>query len=405
MSNRMLGGALALGALVLAILLLWRPLGGQHQASPDVAAQPERAPASAPKTVGDESSPNAAPAADEQDTASGEAIDGDAAAADDEASQGDAASTEVAQTEAAQSEAMAPAQAGDDAAPSEPVANEDEADAAVLTGAAPEFDLLRVDETGFALAAGRAEANSEVRIFVGDKLAATAQAGADGAFVAYFQTPPAKGAQPVRVETANGGPSDGPAVADPLYILSASEPDEAPVIVEASPDGPTLVQAPPRVANDVVTLDQITYGEAGRVLFAGRGEGAIRLYIDNEQIADATASDDGSWRTQAVRTIPPGVYTLRVDQIGADGAVASRIETPFQREDITRGEIGENRLTVQAGSNLWRMAENLYGSGVRYTLIYEANRDSIRDPDLIYPGQIFKIPDEARTDGGANDGG
>ena len=35
------------------------------------------------------------------------------------------------------------------------------------------------------------------------------------------------------------------------------------------------------------------------------------------------------------------------------------------------------------------------GAGTRYTLIYQANRDSIRDPDLIYPGQIFRLPDAA----------
>jgi nucleoid-associated protein YgaU len=49
-------------------------------------------------------------------------------------------------------------------------------------------------------------------------------------------------------------------------------------------------------------------------------------------------------------------------------------------------------VTVQPGHNLWTLARTHYGSGVRYTQIFTANRDQIRDPDLIYPGQIFSMP-------------
>ena len=49
-------------------------------------------------------------------------------------------------------------------------------------------------------------------------------------------------------------------------------------------------------------------------------------------------------------------------------------------------------IIVQPGNNLWNISRVIYGRGVRYTTIYEANRDQIRDPDLIYPGQVFKAP-------------
>ena len=47
---------------------------------------------------------------------------------------------------------------------------------------------------------------------------------------------------------------------------------------------------------------------------------------------------------------------------------------------------------VQPGNSLWRIARRTLGQGLRYTVIYEANRDQIRDPNLIYPGQVFLIP-------------
>ncbi|MCC0076585.1 MAG: LysM peptidoglycan-binding domain-containing protein, partial [Rhodobacter sp.] len=50
-------------------------------------------------------------------------------------------------------------------------------------------------------------------------------------------------------------------------------------------------------------------------------------------------------------------------------------------------------VTVQPGHTLWAISQSRYGSGELYVLIYRANRSQIRDPDLIYPGQIFELPE------------
>ena len=52
-------------------------------------------------------------------------------------------------------------------------------------------------------------------------------------------------------------------------------------------------------------------------------------------------------------------------------------------------------VTVQPGNTLWGISRRNYGRGILYVRIFEANRDLIRDPDLIYPGQVFTIPEEA----------
>ncbi|THD85810.1 LysM peptidoglycan-binding domain-containing protein [Aliigemmobacter aestuarii] len=52
-------------------------------------------------------------------------------------------------------------------------------------------------------------------------------------------------------------------------------------------------------------------------------------------------------------------------------------------------------VTVQPGFTLWRIARENFGDGVMYVQVFEANRDKIRDPDLIYPGQVFTIPKPA----------
>ena len=89
--------------------------------------------------------------------------------------------------------------------------------------------------------------------------------------------------------------------------------------------------------------------------------------------------------------VPPGLYTLRLDEIAADGRVATRIELPFQRADLEPFDVAQSSIVVQPGDSLWRIARRIHGAGMAYTLIYEANRDQIRDPDLIYPGQVFNL--------------
>ncbi|RFP87645.1 LysM peptidoglycan-binding domain-containing protein [Rhodobacteraceae bacterium 63075] len=146
-----------------------------------------------------------------------------------------------------------------------------------------------------------------------------------------------------------------------------------------------------------VALDMISYSEGGDVALAGRapGGGFVRIYIDNEAVDTRPVAEDGSWRSD-LPEVDTGVYTLRVDKVDESGAVQSRVETPFKREapEAIAGQPEEVRLvTVQPGNTLWAIARERYGAGVQYVQVYEANRDQIRDPDLIYPGQVFDLPE------------
>ena len=50
--------------------------------------------------------------------------------------------------------------------------------------------------------------------------------------------------------------------------------------------------------------------------------------------------------------------------------------------------------TVARGDSLWRISQRVYGNGRRYIVIHRANEEQIRNPDLIYPGQVFVLPGE-----------
>jgi nucleoid-associated protein YgaU len=56
------------------------------------------------------------------------------------------------------------------------------------------------------------------------------------------------------------------------------------------------------------------------------------------------------------------------------------------------GEVVTRTYTVVAGDSLSKIAKKIYGDGKRWKEIFEANKDKIKNPDLIHPGQVLKIP-------------
>ena len=150
---------------------------------------------------------------------------------------------------------------------------------------------------------------------------------------------------------------------------------------------------------DNVTIGAISYSSTGAVQLSGHGKAGapLRLYLDNKPVLEATVGADGSW-SGTLGEVEPGIYTLRADQLDATGDVTSRYETPFQREApdalaALRSKTGKPvNITVQPGFTLWEIAKENYGDGVMYVRVFEANKAQIKDPDLIYPGQVFAVP-------------
>ena len=255
-------------------------------------------------------------------------------------------------------------------------------------------------------------------------------------------------------EAADEGPAETPA--DTPAETPAEAPAETPAAILLTDEGVRVLQtgtqdpaSPPRV-----TIDAISYTPEGEVRFAGRGlPGAVvRLYLDDAALADLPVAADGGWGDM-VPGIAPGLYALRADMIDGTGAVLARFATPFRRETAERlamaagpklpvaeaapaaapeaapqpvasaapaiaapapdataapappettpettvapadaAPVAPVTVTVQPGFTLWGIAQDSFGSGLLYVQLFEVNRDQIRDPDLIYPGQVFTLP-------------
>jgi nucleoid-associated protein YgaU len=279
-------------------------------------------------------------------------------------------------------------------------------------------------------AGGPALASAETVILAPNPEPAVAVAAAEAPAEAPAEVP----AQAADADTTAQRPEEQPP-AEPAAPSGAAAPD----VLIADAEGVT--KQTPDLPVDEVLVDTVGYDALGNVDVAGRGAAGqfARLYIDDALQATAPIAAAGKWRIK-MTGVDAGVHTLRVDQVDSAGKVTSRVELPFQREAPERVATAEApaapvpaapeaapaesavetagapepaaepvaapeapadaapkvptevTITVQPGFTLWGIASRQYGDGLLYVRVYEANRDLIRDPDLIYPGQVFTVP-------------
>ena len=197
------------------------------------------------------------------------------------------------------------------------------------------------------------------------------------------------------------GTTTGTAMATTSSAADQVAPDQV-ALLKSTPDGVELFSGSAPKPTKQIALDTITYSQQGEVSLAGRAqtEGtSVQVYLDNAAVSTLPVDAEGRWRGD-LQDVNAGIYTLRVDELNQTGEVISRVETPFKRESpevLARATANYDgpikAVTVQEGATLWAIARDRYGDPTLYVRVVEANRDSIRDPDLIYPGQVFTLPE------------
>jgi len=273
----------------------------------------------------------------------------------------------------------------------------------------PAFDLVRISRGGTGVIAGRMAPGSQVELLANGKKISEVTADANGEWVMILEEPLEAGSVELNLKARAG---DGVvAEADSVVVVSVPE-RENDRFVERSQNGVVAVLSPkdgkggstvlqkPGVAafaevGESLSLETVDYGDGGETIFSGRSlpRVDVRLYLDGKFVGSVRANDNGRWQVPlSGGNLEGGGHVVRLDQVIGDGQVQLRIEQPFETGepiDVTEASGG---VFVRPGNTLWQIARQLYGSGVRYTLIFQENSEQIRDPDMIYPGQIFKLP-------------
>ena len=297
---------------------------------------------------------------------------------------------------------------------------------AVDTPKVPSFDVVRIDSKGKAVIAGRAAPGAEVSVLSGDQLLGSTTADDRGEWVLLPdrrlssgpsalslaaklpESPAVESESVVVVDVPEFIVTEATPVVQPAEVLTPSESavtvaprtGEALVVLVPRVDGgaSTVLQGPEGagvgVDGEALRLEAIDYDAAGNLVLSGRAEPGtdIRAFVDDAAVGVVEVAE-GRWRLAPEDAVAPGQHALRIEQIGESGAVMAELSLPFSRAGPDELALDEGQVVVQPGNSLWRIARRAYGEGVRYAVIYDANRDQIGDPDLIFPGQIFALPE------------
>lgn len=424
-------------ALVVVVILGWFFIGRDGGAKPEAPAPvkaqtkaAEPAPAPEPAAAIAAVEPAVEKAAAEAETAVAEVAApvaeavAEAATAAEQATEAASAATGAAADAVAHAAEEATAQA--ETAVAE-VATQAEAVAAAVADLAPtKFDLFRAEQDGTMVVAGQAAPNALVELLVDGQKVGEARASSSGEYTALLDA----GAAIVdRMLTLRVTGEDGVAREGSESIVVAASDIQAPVVV-ADAEGARVLEG----ASDQLVIDTLAEGSLtdGGVI-SGRGApvgSLVRAYLDNAEVGLAAAAPDGSWRIELPK-FGPGAHVLRVDALDAAGKVIARAETEVTgateelaqpspaRQPAPEGQAGASgaasgaitavavpadqqdqpppagvrRVTIKRGNTLWAIARETYGDGFLYVRVFEANRDQIRNPDLIYPGQVFDLPE------------
>ncbi|QOF72662.1 LysM peptidoglycan-binding domain-containing protein [Aminobacter sp. SR38] len=400
------------------------------------------------------------------------------------------------------------------------------APAAAAAVIAPSFDVVRVENNGSVVIAGKAAGNSKVEIVTGSKVIGAAVAGADGDFAVVLDDPLKPGDYQIvlratapdnvvatSTETAVVSvPSDpgGQVLAlveepgKPAQLITVPKPADAPAApasgeqqASAPATAPAAEPAPAKSAAPAAEIKVAVEAveiEGKKIFIAGSADAGrkVRAYANEILIGETQTSPEGRFLIEAERELPVGDYIIRVDALEPNGAkVVARAAVPFQREpgkavaavapqptvsaapavDATAaaapapaaastaeaktamaGEVPakpadpaaeatapaqatapaatatadkpaevaaapvapettapkleavNGAVIIRRGDSLWRISRRVYGHGVRYSNIYLANQDQIQDPDRIWPGQVFRVPEKSKEGEAANMG-
>jgi nucleoid-associated protein YgaU len=263
------------------------------------------------------------------------------------------------------------------------------------TDGAPSFDIVRINPQGETVIAGRSAPKAEVTILDGGKELGHVTADGRGEWVFVPDQPLPAGSRELSLRAANPDgsvrESNSPVV---IVVPDRTKDKDASLAVKVNPDGSIDILQGPETKGGAgtVSIGGITFDDKGRFSVTGKSgpKATLQLYLDGRPLGRVQADDHGAWRLTTRGDIHPGEHSLRADELSGSKVVA-RAETTFSPSGTLPQE---GKVTVEKGNSLWRIARRAYGSGFNYLIIFEANKGQIRDPDRIYPGQVFALPQQ-----------
>lgn len=248
-------------------------------------------------------------------------------------------------------------------------------------------DSIAYAPDGAVLLGGRGQADAPLRLYLNDAAIAEVVVGTDGAWSTVL-TAVEPGIYTLRVDQLDAGGKvvsrfETPFKRETLEALAAAS--------QAEPPMPEAVAAD-AVASPVADVAAADVNEPAADVDVPAADGAVAELATEVATQDAT---EGAAAPQAATAAPEPVAE---PESAAEPEPVAAAEVPAAETAAVAKPVVATApvsVTVQPGYTLWGIAQRSFGKGILYVQVFEANKAKIKDPDLIYPGQVFTIPKAA----------
>ena len=234
------------------------------------------------------------------------------------------------------------------------------------------IDTISYSSNGDVILGGRGQAGNFVRIYLDNQFLATSKIAADG-YWALELSDIEPGIYTLRVDELNAA-GDVVSCAETPFKREAAE-ELAELMAAGTETEEPSAEGPSESAAETQVVD-------AEALASVEPEAA-----DDPQPEEVVTQEEVNVQAEVAELNPQGEQSSDGGSLAVEGQpadTASVLRTPSKKFRVR---------TVQPGSTLWAIAKESYGAGIEYFKVFEANKERIRDPDLIYPGQVFEIPD------------
>jgi len=236
--------------------------------------------------------------------------------------------------------------------------------------------------------AGGAPAGSTVRIYANDLLLGDARSSPEGRFLLEIERDLKVGDYIIRADVLA---ANGSKVLARAAVPFEREPGEAvAAVAPAAPQPAAPASEQPKPADQIAAPAQPE--QPAQPADSNPSEAQDQAApppppVDGQKPAD-TAAAPGDTKPADAPATPAVAATDPASQPPAADVTAPKLQA------------SASGVIIRRGDTLWRISKRVYGRGTRYSTIYVANQDQIRDPDRIWPGQVFRVPD--KSDRGEN---
>ena len=198
-----------------------------------------------------------------------------------------------------------------------------------------------------------------------------------------------------------------PAAAASEAIVADDAKPAAAAMPEITRAAPAKPQAKSQIVASQIATSQIAalapsaivWRDASSILISGTSRGGIRVTVNDAkgQFGEALVLADGAWQVAGSLDMDIALNQLRFALFDDVNQIIARYDLPVKARDLAKGQDGSPLVVVNKGDMLWRIAYQQMGKGVRYVDIVRRNKQDIINPDLIYPKQIFAVPQSSAT--------